>query len=224
MRNRMLVTILFSLFAPSTAIASDGNGTNESFSKGKKHLERQVYYDHRVTIYCGAEFDNKKNVKFPVGFETQKYKKRAKRIEWEHVVPAENFGRTFTEWREGDPQCINRKGKRFKGRNCASKVNTEYRLMQSDMYNLYPAIGAVNAARSNYNFTILPDSLPSFGSCDMRIKNRKAQPPKEARGRIARTYMYMDKFYPRYSMSRQQKQLMSAWASTLIRIDPLVLT
>ena len=83
--------------------------------------------------------------------------------------------------------------------------------MQADMHNLYPAIGAVNAARSNYNFTMQPSSPSSFGVCDMRIENRKAQPPESARGRIARTYKYMQYSYPRYHMSKQQQKLMDAW-------------
>jgi deoxyribonuclease-1 len=136
------------MLIPSTPVFSAGNQTIQSFSKAKKALENKVYFDHRETIYCSAKFDSKKNVIPPKGFFTEKHKKRAKRIEWEHVVPAENFGRTFSEWREGHPQCVNSKGKSFKGRNCASKVNEEYRLMQSDMYNLFPAIGAVNAIRS----------------------------------------------------------------------------
>ena len=137
--------------------------------------------------------------------------KRAKRVEWEHVVPAENFGRSFSEWREGNAQCVDNKGKSFKGRKCAGKMNVQYRYMQADMFNLFPAIGAVNAMRSNYNFTMLPGVVSEFGSCPMKIDNRKAEPPVSARGRIARTYMYMDKTYPKYSMSKQQKQLMSAW-------------
>lgn len=132
----LITTISLSAFA-------DGNESISSFSKAKKNLERSVYMDHRETLYCGAEFDSKKNVIPPSGFSTNKHNKRAKRIEWEHVVPAENFGRTFSEWRDGHPQCVSSKGKSFKGRNCASKINTEYRLMQADMYNLFPAIGEV---------------------------------------------------------------------------------
>ena len=37
------------------------------------------------------------------------------------------------------------------------------------------------------------------------------QPPESARGRIARTYMYMEQAYPKYKMSKQQLQLMTAW-------------
>jgi deoxyribonuclease-1 len=205
-----LIYLVLILCASSFTFA-DGNESITSFSKAKKLLQKQIYIDHRETLYCGAEFDAKKNVIPPAGFKTNKHKKRAKRVEWEHVVPAENFGRTFSEWRDGHKQCVDSKGKSFKGRKCASKMNNEYRLMQSDMYNLFPAIGAVNAMRSNYNFVAQVDTKSGFGSCDMKIGNRKAEPPIEARGRIARTYLYMDSTYKRYSMSKSQKQLMNAW-------------
>ena len=162
-------------------------------------------------MYCSAVFNDKKIVTPPDGFETSKYKKRAKKIEWEHVVPAENFGQNFIEWREGHTDCVNNKGKDFKGRNCAGKVNITYRYMQADMYNLYPAIGAVNALRSNYNFTMLPNTNSDFGSCKMKIDAKKAEPPEAARGRVSRTYMYMDAAYPKYKMSKQQRKLMAAW-------------
>ncbi|MGL6121976.1 MAG: endonuclease, partial [Shewanella sp.] len=171
----------------------------------------KVYQDHRETLYCAAAFDAKGNISPPKGFTSSTHAKRAKKIEWEHVVPAENFGRAFPEWRDGHPQCIDSKGKSFKGRNCAEKMNAEYRYMQADMHNLFPAIGSVNALRSNYNFTLLPNAASDFGSCDMRIDNKQAQPPERARGRIARTYFYMEQTYSKYSMSKQQRQLMTAW-------------
>ncbi len=204
----IITALLVTLITPPTLAA---NQEIQSFSKAKKILEEQVYNSHRTTFYCGATFDAKKKVTPPKGFTTTKYLKRSKKIEWEHVVPAENFGRTFSEWRDGHKQCINSKGKAFKGRKCAEKINSEYRFMQADMFNLYPAIGAVNALRSNYNFTMLPGEKSDFGSCAMKINNRKAEPPEMARGKIARTYLYMDDAYERYSMSKSQRQLMNAW-------------
>lgn len=202
------------LLAVATAVpatAEGGNTWNDSFNKAKKILEGQVYFDHRETIYCGASFDEKKTITLPPGFTAASHKKRMNKVEWEHVVPAENFGRAFVEWREGDPQCVDNRGKAFRGRNCAQKMNKEYRYMQSDMYNLYPAIGAVNAARQNYNFTMLPGVDADFGSCEMKIDGNRAEPPARARGAIARTYKYMDWAYPKYRMSDQQKKLMDAW-------------
>jgi len=208
MKSKNTLLIVLVLLSTST-LASNEN--IQSFSKAKNILEKQVYNNHRSTLYCGATFDAKKKIIPPKGFTTTKYVKRSKKVEWEHVVPAENFGRTFTEWRDGHKQCISSKGKKFKGRKCAEKVNTEYRYMQSDMFNLYPAIGAVNALRSNYNFTMLPAAKSDFGSCEMKIDNSKAEPPEAARGQIARTYLYMNEAYKRYSMSKSQRQLMNAW-------------
>jgi len=206
MLNRGLVC--FITLSPFIAVAS--NTTNQSFNQAKKQL-LSVYQDHRETLYCGAAFDANGLVISPPGFTTKTHLARAKKIEWEHVVPAENFGKAFIEWRDGHGQCVDSKGKSFKGRKCAEKMNIEYRYMQADMHNLFPAIGAVNALRSNYNFALLPTAKSDFGACDMRIEGSKAQPPEAARGRIARSYLYIDQSYPKYSMSKQQRQLMSAW-------------
>ncbi|MBA6348338.1 endonuclease [Colwellia sp. BRX8-9] len=212
-KNIRFSIVFFTLILiQQTSLAN--NQKIESFSKAKKLLEKQVYQNHQVTLYCAAKFKTDKQVIFPDGFHTTKYIKRSKKIEWEHVVPAENFGRAFSEWRDGHNKCVSSKSKSFKGRRCAEKVNVEYRYMQADMFNLYPVIGAVNALRSNYNFTMLPGEESSFGSCAMKINNRKAEPPQNARGRIARTYLYMDEAYQRYSMSKQQKRLMNAWDKT----------
>ncbi|MGR5096980.1 endonuclease [Vibrio maritimus] len=206
-----LMTTLLALSSTSTLAA--GNDTITSFSKAKRLMQQQIYLskEARTTLYCGATFDSVKRLTLPDGFYTAKYKNRQVQWEAEHVVPAENFGRTFVEWREGHPNCIDRKGNAFKGRKCAEKTNITYRLMQSDLYNLYPAIGSVNAARQNYNFTELPQAKASFGQCDMRIENRKVQPPERARGPIARSYLYFEAVYPQYSMSKAQRQLMQAW-------------
>jgi len=210
MRSVNVLLFLISVTVSSVALSS-GNETIQSFSKAKKFLQNEVYFDHRKTIYCDATFNSKKEITLPAGYQSDKYIKRSKRVEWEHVVPAENFGRTFVEWREGTQQCINKKGDQYKGRRCANKASAEYRLMQSDLYNLFPAIGSINAMRSNYNFTMLPGVASDFGLCRMKVDSRKAEPPVGARGRIGRAYLYMDQTYSRYRMSKSQKQLMSAW-------------
>lgn len=45
---------------------------------------------------------------------TTTHLKRAKKVEWEHVVPAENFGRAFSEWRDGQEYCVDSKSQSFK--------------------------------------------------------------------------------------------------------------
>lgn len=138
MRHLLLLLILLCLARPAQAEGVSGNSHEDSFQAAKRVLESHVYPDHRVTIYCAATFDADNNVTLPPGFTTAKHQTRASKIEWEHVVPAENFGRTFSEWRDGHPDCQDKRGP-FKGRKCAERVSKEYRFMQADMYNLYPA-------------------------------------------------------------------------------------
>lgn len=201
----------FFLAVVSAAVLAQGNTQIDSFNRAKKILEKQVYADHRVTFYCRAEFDQKKNVVLPAGFVTPEHEKRAHRVEWEHVVPAENFGRAFVEWREGDAACVDKKGRPFKGRKCAEKANSEFRFMQADLYNLYPSIGAVNALRSNYRYALLPNESVTFGSCAMKVADRRVEPPEYTRGAIARTTLYMAENYAAYRLASSQKQLMQAW-------------
>lgn len=207
--HKIILTLVLSL-VPALALAA-GNTTNDSFSQAKRMLERQVYHDHRVTIYCGAEFNTQKRVTLPAGFTAAAHEKRATKVEWEHAVPAENFGRAFPEWRDGHPECVNRNDRPFKGRRCAEKVNMEYRHMQADMYNLFPAIGAVNAIRSNKQYSALPGSVSAFGSCPAKVDGKRFEPPDRAKGQVARAALYMADSYPMYRLSRQQQQLFEAW-------------
>lgn len=211
MKTLLSAILVASIGLTATQGWAAGNTRIESFNQAKKLLEQKVYFDHRETFYCRATFDSKKNVTLPKGFTTEKHEKRAHRVEWEHVVPAENFGRTFAEWRDGDEECVRSNGKPFKGRACAEKVNQEFRYMQADLYNLYPAIGAVNAVRSNYRYTMLPDAASSFGSCPMKVSGRAVEPPEYTRGAIARTMLYMQDAYPKYKLSNAQMKLMTAW-------------
>ena len=206
---KILSTIVAILILSSHA--SSQNTQISSFSKSKKLLLK-VYKDHPFTLYCGCSFKGKKPDLSSCGYVPKKDRKRANRIEWEHVVPAHAFGQSFSEWRKGHPKCVSKKGKKFKGRKCAQKINEEYRRMQADMFNLYPAIGEVNGRRSNYSMGIIEGEKREFGKCDVEIKSRKVEPREEIRGEIARTYMYMDSVYPgRGIISKKNKKLFDAW-------------
>lgn len=211
---KKLLFVLIALTGSSSfcLAQSFGNVTNESYVEAKRMLEKRVYFDHRITLYCGAEFDKKKRIRLPKGFSTPSSKKRAGRVEWEHVVPAENFGREFIEWKFGSFECRDA-NKSFRGRSCAERSSRDFRLMHADMYNLFPSIGAVNQIRSNYPYTEFPDGVRStFGACRMKIQHKKAEPPKAARGEISRAALYMQWAYPeRVRLGKKQSELMQRW-------------
>jgi deoxyribonuclease I len=91
-------------------------------------------------------------------------------------------------------------------------MNKEYRTMQADMYNLYPAIGEVNRRGSNYSMAIIKGEKRKFVKCDVEIKSRKVEPKESIRGKIARTYLYMDSVYPgRGIISKKNSTLFKSW-------------
>ncbi len=208
----IIAMVIFCMLA-GTAFAGEGNTSIQSFNKAKKILIKQIYRAHQTTFYCGCTYSQGKVITDTNDYVPKNKRwRRAHRLEWEHVVPAHAFGQSFIEWREGHPECVDRKGKSFKGRNCARKVAIPFRYMESDMYNLVPAVGEINALRSNYSFGIIPGEKREFGECDMEIKNRKAEPPPHVRGDIARTYFYMDWAYPGHGIiSKKNQKLFKAW-------------
>ncbi|QOP46772.1 endonuclease [Sulfurimonas paralvinellae] len=197
-------------------------GSNDSFSRSKKEL-RKIYADHQRTIYCDCKYNykNKNNMidrrscgYVPRNEYTKKGKKniRARRIEWEHAIPAENFGRQFSCWREGDAKCVNSKGKHYKGRKCCTKVNKQYRIMQADMHNLFPSIGELNADRKNYRYDFEVGEKGQYGECKFNVlfKQRRARVREEIRGVIARDYLYFHQHY-KMKLSKQELKKYQKW-------------
>ena len=205
-----------------------GNRHSQSFYAVKQEMLDKVYYDRRRTLYCDARFSRHKKLELPQGFTLpdlqnadfkiydatpELLQMKANRLEWEHIVPAQNFGKTFPEWYDGKASCVSKKGKRFKGRACAEQENEEFRYMYTDMYNLYPVIGAVNHLRAHFNFTQFTKPIaPTFGVCGgMVIFGNKVEPRDEIKGFIARTYLYMQYTYPRYRISENMVSILNVW-------------
>ncbi len=207
-KKLILFSAIFSLFATP----SYGQKV-QSFSKAKKQLVKMHQANPSAsTFYCGCDIKWKGKKGLPAfqscGYEprnavTRKgnVNQRANRIEWEHVMPAYWFGHQLQCWQDG-------------GRK-ACKKNKRFKQMEGDMHNLQPAIGELNADRSNYRFSMLEGEPRKYGQCDFEVnfKGRKAEPPPNVRGDIARTYFYMAKQYG-LRLSKQQKRLFNAWDKT----------
>jgi len=198
---------------------------NESFNKSKQELKKK-HRGHQKTIYCDCSYnyidksnmiDKKSCGYIPRNKHTKKGKIniRAKRIEWEHIIPAENFGRQFSCWRDGGNNCIDSKGKAYKGRKCCERVNKQYKVMQADMHNLQPAIGELNADRSNYRFDFGIPIKGQYGECNFEVdfKARRAKIKEDIRGVVARTYLYFNDRY-KMKLSKQELQKYQIWNKT----------
>ena len=211
MKILLLLTLLIS------SLLSDP----KSFSQAKKLLKKQ--FPSGKTFYCGCDYKFKGKKSYidfntcgytPRNLVTKKGKKnkRAYRIEWEHIVPAHNFGRQFKCWREGHQKCVKKNGKAYKGRKCCSKVNPTFKAMEADMKNLVPAIGEVNADRSNFRMGMIQGELRAYGKCDVEIdfKNRVVEPRPEIRSKVAKTYFYFEKRYG-MKISPKDRRVLESW-------------
>lgn len=182
------------------------------FNDAKKVMEQKVVHDHRLTIYCQAAYDAEKIIYPNYGFTVNGREPGQLYMDWEHAVPVAEFGRNFREWTEGDPSCV-RKGRHFKGRRCATQANEKFRRMEGDMYNLFPAINAVNQARGNKPFARLRNTPSAFGSCEARFSRNRFEPPDSAKGPLARAALYMANTYETYTPNPSQLNLFEAWNS-----------
>lgn len=200
--SRKTLLLLTLLVAPLSAYSlSFTNYHQNNFSQAKAYAA-QINADAPADFYCGCKISwhGKKGVPdlSSCGYSVRKNANRAERIEWEHVMPAWEFGHQRQCWQNG-------------GRKSCSK-DADYRRIESDLHNLQPAIGEVNGDRNNFQYSQWNGGEQQYGQCSMKVdfKQKLAQPPERARGAIARTYFYMRDQY-QLRLSRQQTQLFTAW-------------
>ena len=193
-----------------------GNTRISNFRSAKLIAAKFYERNDFKTFYCECPFSGKTVFLESCSYEASSpYSKRAKRIEWEHVVPASHFGQKIESWKNGHKRCLDSSGKKYKGRNCARLVSKRFRKMEADLYNLVPVIGEVNLIRSNYPFGKNSLFKNKLGNCPSKISGKTVLPRKEIRGLIARIYFYMDHAYPGFDIiNSKNKKLLKSWQKT----------
>lgn len=196
------------LLQPSIAVCLHPRNFQEA-----KRLARIIWDDHRISVYCGCDYDKQLIVDFKsCGYQPKNYK-RANRIEWEHIVPASWYGRQRICWQE--PICTKKNGKSFKGRKCCEQIDPEFRKFYTDLHNLVPIIGEVNAARKDYRFgEFYPEGKQRFQyhGCEIYISDhyRTVEPSSDVKGLIARAHLYVSDTYG-LKLSKNQLQMFDRW-------------
>ena len=191
-----------------------GNKRIPNFRRAKKIARKFYTYSSFSSFYCGCPFRGSRVMlnKCPLPQQVKEHT-RSQKIEWEHIVPASRFGKKFPAWKQGHPKCQNKKGTPFKGRRCARLSSQKFRFMEADLYNLVPVVGQVNALRSNHPLGKVTQLESKLGKCGTKISKNKILPRKEARGLVARIYLYMHKSYPGYKIiNKKNKKLISRWS------------
>ncbi len=203
--SKTIKILLIILFFSSCS----GFSSPYSFKEAKKIARSLFNEHHRITLYCHCQYNQLQEINLDsCNMRTAASYKRAHRIEWEHMMPAEHFGRHFHCWHE--PLC-QKKGKSYNGRKCCEKVDAGFRGAEAELYNLWPSVGIINQARSNYQYSLL-DTKNGYLGCDIEINAtlHKIQPPDRAKGIVARANLFMAEHY-HIQLSSAQKQLFDTW-------------
>lgn len=201
------ILLLIYLAFSSAILASTPN----NFSKSKK-IAAQIFLSHPITLYCGCRYQENQIDLSSCGMQSAAHIKRAHRLEWEHMMPAENFGHHLSCWQE--KICVKKNGEKYKGRKCCEEQNETFRTMEAELYNLWPEVGLVNQARSNYRFSELPGHNPeeNFYGCSFIIDKqlKQVEPRDGAKGIVARANLFMADKYG-VTLSPSQQQLFQTW-------------
>ncbi|MCZ8343912.1 MAG: endonuclease [Leptospira sp.] len=185
------------------------------FQAAKKVLKR-FYRKIGEDFYCGCKFsdDTEELGRFRIssescGLDSRKDSRRQTFIEWEHVVPAASFGRDRDCWT--NPNCESG-GKVLRGRKCCQKTDPEFNLIESDLHNIVPVPGEINADRGIFPFGIVEGEPRVYGTCDFEVdfKNQTAEPKENIRGDIARIYFYMESQW-KIPIPPGKKELYQTW-------------
>jgi deoxyribonuclease-1 len=136
-------------------------GAPTTFEKAKVVAKKQVFYDQADSstgeLYCGCKWtwvgkSGGRVDALSCGYEVRKQETRAKRTEWEHIVPAWTFGHQRQCWQQG-------------GRKDCVATDKVFRAMEADLFNLYPSVGEVNGDRANYNYGMTSGVSAQYGAC-----------------------------------------------------------
>ena len=134
-----------------------------------KRQATAIFDSHRETLYCGCAYNQQHQIDLAsCHMKAAQTHKRAARVEWEHMMPAENFGKQFKCWREA---LCSKDGKPYKGRRCCEKIDPDFKQAEAELYNLWPAEGVVNQARSNYRYAELAGNADFLG-CSFKIDRK----------------------------------------------------
>lgn len=179
--------------------------TPGDWRRAKQIAHEQIYNDARITAYCGCAYDENKRV----DLESCQYRvddrheDRAHRVEWEHIFPAYNIGHQRQCW-QNPPETRS-------GRQHCEETDPVYQVAATDLHNVLPAIGQINALRSNYRYAEISGEFRKFGPlCDFELMGRSVEPRDAIKGAVARVWFYMRDTY-NIALSSRDARLLAAW-------------
>jgi deoxyribonuclease-1 len=204
------IIVIVSLSLISTVSIATTNKV-VSFNTAKKKMYSKVFNNTGETLYCGCDWTSKKTDLNSCGLQSffpKKQRKRALRTEAEHIIPASWMLKVNKKTR----QCaIDSKAVKDSARKYCQKHDLDYKQAHNDLVNLFPAVGQINADRSNKPFVdTAKTKIKTYGKCNIEIGSRGIVPPTDKKGDIARVAFYMSNKYG-VTYSKRQLEIFNQW-------------
>lgn len=218
MRKTFLVVCVLALL-PAASYGEPPSRPFESFDRAKKVARDAIYSEHHSDFYCGCAWTPNKTGSggkidpTECGYKPRKNKARGKVLEWEHIVPAAFFGQSRACWTKGNAKCVKSDGTKYKGRACCEKADKTFARTEADLHNLTPAVGELNADRSNTRYGIVDGEPRLYGACNFEVGGspKVTEPRDEVRGDAARIWLYMSETY-KIKLTDPQRKMFEAWS------------
>lgn len=155
-------------------------GWSKSYLKNADRFLAAVYEQYPFEVFCGCDASprTKKIDLRRCGFEPQKpHSTTNTKMQWEHVFPK--------SWMHKAMGCSNRN-------ECLDDQN--YVDAETDLYNLVPSIGSLNATRGDRWLWEIPGEAREYGQCDFERAtiggDTVIEPPDSHKGNVARIILY----------------------------------
>ena len=111
-------------------------------------MAKIIFYEHQETLYCACKYNNDNEINLSsCNMQSAASIQRAHRLEWEHMMPAENLGQHLLCWKKS--LCTINQGKAFKGRKCCEKIDEKLVYKYIFLKRLMPTFQKYNLTFAN---------------------------------------------------------------------------
>jgi deoxyribonuclease I len=181
-------------FPPSTLVSSE---------IARKEIQK-IYKTsgQQRTFHCGCVFDKLKQV-YPNLCEGRSRpaigKKTPKELAWLSLMSPGVFAKSLKCWNTA--LCRRPDGEQIKGSQCCSEISPKFKIMQSDMHNIFPMIEEPGTLSGETDFS----GMWEYSYCGKKDRLRK-----EIHGDAARAYLYMS-FQYKIPLEEGLENSLRAW-------------
>ena len=128
-------------------------------------------------------------------------------MSWMQIVPDSFYGRHKACMIE--TPCINIFSKEaFGSPLCCRRIDTQYREMEADLFNLVPVVSSLAVLQKGRIFGEV--KIPTERLGDVKMDENYLEPPNSVKGDVARVYLYMDARYG-LELTPEQRKVFLNW-------------